>query len=195
VAASRISSSQAKFVYLLNADNIKDSSIPSDAFVVYQGHHGDHGAKYADVILPGSAYTEKSATYVNTEGRAQVTTAAVPPPAGAREDWKILRALAEVSGTYLPYDDVEEVRMRLSEFSPSLRSYDSLERSSFGDLGLRQLGTSGTPLSETDLSLPIRDFYMTDPVSRSSSTMAKCSQVFYFILFYFCFELKPGCFF
>ena len=41
------------------------------AFVIYQGHHGDRGAHRADVVLPGAAYTEKSGTYVNTEGRVQ----------------------------------------------------------------------------------------------------------------------------
>ncbi len=37
------------------------------------GHHGDRGASRANVVLPGAAYTEKTATYVNTEGRAQQT--------------------------------------------------------------------------------------------------------------------------
>jgi len=50
----------------------------------------------ADVVLPAAAYTEKNATYVNTEGRAQQTRAAITPPAMAREDWKIIRALSEV---------------------------------------------------------------------------------------------------
>lgn len=60
------------------------------------GHHGDVGAPMADIILPGAAYTEKNATYVNTEGRAQQTRVAVTPPGIAREDWKILRAISEV---------------------------------------------------------------------------------------------------
>ncbi|KAI9366025.1 hypothetical protein DFJ73DRAFT_637600 [Zopfochytrium polystomum] len=170
---------KAKFVYLLNADEIAEGDIPAGAFVVYQGHHGDVGAQYADVVLPGAAYTEKSATYVNTEGRAQVTRAAVPPPPGAREDWKILRALAEVSGVDLPYDEVEEVRARLVEFSPSFRSYDVVEESSFVDFALGHLGTSGG-LSAVPFNLPVKDFYMTDPISRSSSTMAKCSQAYTF---------------
>ena len=51
----------------------------------------------ADVIFPGAAYTEKQATYVSTEGRAQQTLVAVTPPGLAREDWKIIRALSEVS--------------------------------------------------------------------------------------------------
>lgn len=78
-------------MYLLNADDITPASIPAGAFVVYQGHHGDVGAQLADVCLPAAAYTEKSTTWVNTEGRTQVGRAAVPPPGAAREDWKIVR--------------------------------------------------------------------------------------------------------
>ncbi|KAJ1569268.1 hypothetical protein HK405_007477 [Cladochytrium tenue] len=169
-----------KFVYLLNADDAVESEIPSGAFVVYQGHHGDQGARLADVVLPGAAYTEKSATYVNTEGRAQVTRAAVPPPAGAREDWKILRAVAEVAGVDLPYDEAAEVRHRLAEFSPSFVAYDDAAGgpAAFADMGLQTLGVAGGELagSGAKFDLPVKDFYMSDPISRSSSTMAKCSK-------------------
>ncbi len=77
---------------------ITRQDLDKDAFVVYQGHHGDKGAEMADVILPGSAYTEKSGTYINTEGRAQLTRVAVSSPVNAREDWKILRAISEIAG-------------------------------------------------------------------------------------------------
>ncbi|KAJ3084691.1 putative NADH dehydrogenase 78K chain precursor [Rhizoclosmatium globosum] len=171
--------SSAKFVYLLNADHFDESEIPKNAFVVYQGHHGDHGALYADVILPGAAYTEKSATFVNTEGRTQVTRAAVPPPAAAREDWKIIRALAEVSGVDLPYNETMEVRQRLGDVAPSLVSYDGLEGSEFYSLAVSQLKNASTSaLSKIPFSLPIKDFYMTDPISKSSVTMAKASKAF-----------------
>ena len=90
VPSAKTSKITPRFLYLLGADEITPQDIPVDAFVVYQGHHGDIGAHYADVILPGSAYTEKSVTYVNTEGRSQLTRAAVPPPGAAREDWKVL---------------------------------------------------------------------------------------------------------
>ncbi|CAG8725922.1 12698_t:CDS:2, partial [Acaulospora colombiana] len=128
-----------KFIYLLGADEIKPQDIPKGAFVVYQGHHGDTGAHYADVILPGAAYTEKSATYVNTEGRPQLTRAAVPPPAAAREDWKIIRALSEVSGFTLPYDDVPSIRDRMSEIAPHLTRHDIIEHTSNPELGIKHL--------------------------------------------------------
>ena len=78
-------------------ENIERSQLSEDCFIVYQGHHGDQGALIADVVLPGAAYTEKDATFVNTEGRSQHTRVAVTPPGMAREDWSIIRALSEVS--------------------------------------------------------------------------------------------------
>jgi NADH dehydrogenase (ubiquinone) Fe-S protein 1 len=93
VPSKKATTTKPKFIYLLNADDIDPASIPRDAFVVYQGHHGDLGAQLADVCLPGSAYTEKSTTWVNTEGRSQLGRAAVPPPGAAREDWKIIRCV------------------------------------------------------------------------------------------------------
>ena len=87
-------------------------------FVVYQGHHGDAGAQRADVILPGAAYTEKSGTYVNTEGRVQRGFRAVYPPGDAREDWTILRAFSAVIGKPLPYDTIEALRARMEQVNP-----------------------------------------------------------------------------
>ena len=56
-----------KVIFLLGYDNnISPKDIPKDSFVVYIGSHGDQGAQYADVILPASAYTERSGTYGNS---------------------------------------------------------------------------------------------------------------------------------
>lgn len=59
----------AKVVFLLGADNFYHEDIPEDAYVIYQGHTGDEGAYYADLILPAASYLEKNATFVNTDGR------------------------------------------------------------------------------------------------------------------------------
>ena len=72
-------------IFLLGADEI---DIPPGAFVVYLGTHGDQGARRADVILPGAAYSEKAGVYVNTEGRVQIAARAAFPPGEAREDWR-----------------------------------------------------------------------------------------------------------
>jgi NADH dehydrogenase (ubiquinone) Fe-S protein 1 len=113
-----------ELVYSLGAE---DFDAPEGAFVVYQGHHGDRGAAAADVVLPGAAYTEKPATYVNTEGRAQRAMPALAPHGRAREDWKIVRALSEVCGAALPYDDLAGVRARLAEVAPHFARVDDVE--------------------------------------------------------------------
>lgn len=175
-----------KFVYLLNADDFVPSQIPANAFVVYQGHHGDVGAQFADVCLPGAAYTEKSTTWVNTEGRTQLGRAAVPPPGAAREDWKILRALSEVLEVTLPYADVGGMRDRMWEVSPTLVKYDDIEAPSSVLTALAGLKLESTRAmkqnrkggKEGAFKKVVENFYRTDPISRSSATMSKCTRAF-----------------
>ncbi|GMM35116.1 hypothetical protein DASC09_024410 [Saccharomycopsis crataegensis] len=176
VAPSKsVAAATPKIVYLLNADEFNPEDIPKDAFVIYQGHHGDKGASYADVVLPGSAYTEKSATYVNTEGRSQSTRAATNPPGVAREDWKIIRALSEYVGHALPYSDIYSIRDRLSQIAPHLVRHDVIEPVS-PEIAATGFGVLSV-LNKTSKSVlrnPIENFYFTDVISRSSPTMAKC---------------------
>nr|XP_020739984.1 NADH-ubiquinone oxidoreductase 75 kDa subunit, mitochondrial [Odocoileus virginianus texanus] len=168
-----------KMLFLLGADGgcVTRQDLPKDCFIVYQGHHGDVGAPIADVILPGAAYTEKSATYVNTEGRAQQTKVAVTPPGLAREDWKIIRALSEIAGMTLPYDTLDQVRNRLEEVSPNLVRYDDVEGANYFQQASELSKLVNQQLLADPLvppQLTIKDFYMTDSISRASQTMAKC---------------------
>uniref|UniRef100_A0A0B7AB99 NADH-ubiquinone oxidoreductase 75 kDa subunit, mitochondrial n=2 Tax=Arion vulgaris TaxID=1028688 RepID=A0A0B7AB99_9EUPU len=168
-----------QLVFLLGADagTVKKDDLSSTSAVVYIGHHGDYGAQLADIILPTAAYTEKDAVYVNTEGRAQVAGQAVSPPGMARHDWKVIRALSEILGVTLPYDKISDVRSRLSEISPTFSHTGVAEESGFEEVA-EQLSTSGASNMSTEGISPkllrLRDFYMTDPISRSSQTMAKC---------------------
>ena len=166
-----------KFVWLLGADEFSPSEIPKDAFVVYQGHHGDRGAQIADVVLPGAAYTEKTGTYINTEGRVQMTRAATSLPGVARTDWKIIRAASEFLGAPLPYDDVVAIRDRMADISPSLTSYDVVESVALKNLSKVQLVDQNIGSKSTGRPLKniVGDFYFTDVISRSSPTMARCS--------------------
>jgi NADH-quinone oxidoreductase subunit G len=155
-------------LYLLGADDIDVAGL-GDAFVIYQGHHGDAAAPRADVILPGAAYTEKNATYVNTEGRPQRAKLAVFPPGDAKEDWKILRALSEAIGKKLPLDTLSQVRARMAEIAPQLVDIDVIRPAPW-----QGVGRAGKFLASPFKS-PIEDFYRTDPISRASLTMAECS--------------------
>ena len=164
-------SGEIEAVYLLGADEI-DTGRLGGAFVVYQGHHGDAGAMRADVILPGAAYTEKEATWVNLEGRAQRSARAVHPPGEAREDWRILRALSESLGRPLPCDTVAEVRARMAEIAPPLAGTGAVEPAPWAPFG-----EDGTP-DPGPFAPAIGNYYMTDPISRSSETMAACVRAF-----------------
>jgi NADH-quinone oxidoreductase subunit G len=154
-------------VYLLAADEI-DTTKLGKAFVIYQGHHGDAGAHRADVILPGAAYTEKPGTYVNTEGRVQQGLRASYPPGDAREDWAILRALSERLGKALPYDTLDQVRARLVAVNKSFAALDQQAAGAWGPFG--KAGAMG----DAPFVSPVANFYMTDPISRASKTMADC---------------------
>lgn len=166
--SQKVTDTKAKMVWLLGADEISEKDIPHGAFVVYQGHHGDAGAQLADVVLPGATYTEKTGTYVNTEGRVQLSRAAVSLPGAAREDWKIIRAVSEYFGQALPYDDVEALRDRMEEISPALRRYDTVEPSALTSLAKVQLvdQNKGAKVGGQPLENPIKNFYMTDVISR-----------------------------
>lgn len=168
-----------KVLFLLGADagSITRPNLPKQCLIIYQGHHGDVSAPMADIILPGAAYTEKCGTYVNTEGRAQQTKVAVTPPGAAREDWKIIRAVSELAGVTLPYDTLDEVRDRLAEVSPNLVRYDDVEEANY----FKQANELSKAVNQALLieplvppQLTVKDFYMTDPISRASQTMAKC---------------------
>lgn len=168
VPSPEVAKANAKFIWLLGADEINEADIPKGAFVVYQGHHGDKGAQLADVVLPGAAYTEKAGTYVNTEGRVQQTRTATSLLGAARPDWKIIRAASEFLGAPLPYDDVEALRDRMEEISPALRRYDVVEKTSLSELSKVQLvdQNKGSTVSGATLKKPIENFFFTDAISR-----------------------------
>ncbi len=159
-------------VFLLGADEIDCNKLGS-AFVIYQGSHGDAGAHRADVVLPGAAYTEKSGTYVNTEGRVQLARRAAFPPGDAREDWTIMRALSAELGVTLAYDTLEALRVAMYAHAPHLAGIDEIEA---GDIGsLMKLTKSKAAMTSDGFGEIISDFYMTNPIARASATMAQCS--------------------
>jgi len=161
--------SKVKFVYNLGADDYAESLIPNDAFVVYQGHHGDKGALRADVIFPAASYAEKAASYVNMEGRQQRTRAAVGPILLAREDWHIIRAMSEAVGQTLPYNSLAEVRARLREVSPASGQYNEIE---LPELYLPPAKRTGASIKEATIPKRFSNFYQTCPISRASKNMA-----------------------
>jgi NADH-quinone oxidoreductase subunit G len=154
-----------KVLLALGADEV-DYAKFADSIIVYVGHHGDKGAHAADVILPAAAYTEKAGTYVNTEGRVQFAEKAVFAPGDAREDWTILRALADALGVSVGFDSFADLRAAMVAEVPAL-----------GEEGLADYGDlpSGGGSAEGAVGYPIKDFYLTNPIARASETMQRCS--------------------
>jgi NADH-quinone oxidoreductase subunit G len=168
IEAIRAQAGSFKALFLLGADEM-DTEAFANTFTVYIGTHGDNGVRHADVILPAAAYTEKHGTWVNLEGRVQLAEFAVHPPGEAREDWTILRALSDVLGKTLPFDDLGQLRAAIRADHPHL-----------GEPGLTVFPAPAAPATAAppvsgEIVYPIDDFYLTNSIARSSPTMQRCS--------------------
>ena len=169
-AAAMLSSMEVLF--LLGADEL-DFSRKGAKFTVYIGSHGDNGAQSADVILPAAAYTEKSGTWVNTEGRVQMGNRAGFAPGDAREDWAIIRALSDVLGKKLPFDSLRELRAKLYAAFPHFAGIDEIAEADSAQIAA--LAKKAGAMAKSAFASPIKDFYLTNPITRASAVMAECS--------------------
>ncbi|MBP1860891.1 NADH-quinone oxidoreductase subunit NuoG [Rhizobium herbae] len=159
-------------LFLLGADEM-DFSGKTAGFTVYIGSHGDEGAHGADVILPGATYTEKSGTWVNTEGRVQIGNRAGFAPGDAREDWAIIRALSDVLGKKLPFDSLAELRGKLHAAHPHFADVDMIAPGGSGEIAA--LAQKAGEMAKSAFASPVKDFYLTNPIARASAVMAECS--------------------
>jgi len=160
-------------LFLLGADEFGAQHLGDKTFVVYIGSHGDTGAHRADVILPGATYTEKSGTWVNTEGRVQMGNRATFPPGEAREDWAVLRALSDVLGKKLPFDSLSQLRARLYAAYPQFAAIDGIPDSNSS--AIASLAALGGIVRPEPFIPVVADFYLTNPIARASKVMAECS--------------------
>ena len=159
-----------KLLLSLGADEM-DYTPFANALKVYVGHHGDKGAHAADIILPASAYTEKGGTYVSTEGRVQFADKAVFAPGDAREDWTILRALADALGVSVGFDSFDQLRAAMIAEAPAL----GVEGLADYGTALPQVSSARGKVKAARIGYPIKDFYLTNPIARASVVMQRCS--------------------
>ncbi len=158
-------------IFLLGADEYDLQSLDK-TFVVYIGSHGDVGAHHADVILPAAAYTEKSAIYVNSEGRVQMTKRAVFPPGEAKEDWAIIRALSARIDKILPFDNLAQLREKLYAEFPHLQNINQIKAGNIS--AMKELAKIPAKTSNVLLRSPIKEYYLTNAIARASKIMAEC---------------------
>lgn len=157
-----------KMVISLGADEV-DFTKFADSMIVHIGHHGDKAAHAADVILPAAAFSEKDGSYVNTEGRVQYAEKAVFAPGDAREDWTILRAMADALGVSVGFDSFEQLRAAMVAEVPAL-GVEGL-----ADYGALPAASAGAKAEGVIAGYPIKDRYLTNAIARSSPTLQRCS--------------------
>lgn len=164
----KIIAAKPKVLLALGADEM-DFAPFADSLKVYIGHHGDKGAHSADIILPAASYAEKPGTYVNTEGRVQFAEKAVFAPGDAREDWTILRALADALKVEVGFDSFAELQAAMFAAVPELG------REGLADFGPLPKPAAKAKAQGTIEAYPITDFYLTNPIARASTVMQQCS--------------------
>ncbi|SIS61982.1 NADH-quinone oxidoreductase subunit NuoG [Paracoccus saliphilus] len=157
----------AEVIFSLGADEVEIAEGP---LVIYQGSHGDRGAHRADIILPAACYTEENGLFVNTEGRPQLAMRANFAPGEAKENWAILRALSAELGQTLPWDSLAQLRRALVKTVPHLAKIDEVPENEWQPLSLADLGRA-------DFVNLVKDFYLTNPIARSSPLMAELSRM------------------
>ena len=166
-------SGSLKLLFSFGADEI-DYSKFQNTKIIYMGSHGDRGASNADLILPSAAYTEKDAIYINTEGRLQYAYQASFPPNEAKTDWKIINQISEMLNLNWGFVTLDDVREKIKNQYPDLFNQVSADRPY-----KRLLANKASKISfdNKEIGSMIKDFYLTDSISRLSKTMAECSQI------------------
>jgi formate dehydrogenase major subunit len=92
-----------------------DHLVVQDLFVTETAFH-------ADVILPASAFAEKSGTFTNTDRRVQLAREVIKPPGDARQDLWIIQEIAKRMGLDWRYDGPADVFTEMTQVMPSLQN-------------------------------------------------------------------------
>ena len=167
----KVYAGKINLLYLYAADEIDFNNIPEKTFIIYHGHHADKGAQKADLIIPTSCYTEKEGIFINAEGRSQISYQVKEPLLNVKHAWSFFIDLAKSFKINLGYSNFDELRRILFNLYPHTQNIDLVEKTSF----IKSKKSSGAFSNET-ISSNIKNFYMTDSVSRLSKVMAECSK-------------------
>jgi len=153
-------------VFLVGQDNL--SFDKKDEFIIYLGSHGDKGAEMADIILPGSAYTEQDGHFTNLEGKIQKAQKASYPPGEAKEDWQIINELAEFMNNRKLFNDKDELES-------SMFNYLNLQKEKQNNVEDKYNSPSEEDFKSEELKVVIKDYYFSNVIARASKTMVECN--------------------
>ena len=158
-----LKSNKFEIVYLVGQDDLELDK--KDEFIIYQGSHGDKGAEIADIILPGSAYTEQDGHFTNLEGKIQKAYKASYPPGDAKEDWQIINELAEVMNNRKLFNDKDELESSMFNFLKLQKEKEIVDSK-------EQLNSN---FQNEKLNIQVKDYYFSNVIARSSKTMIECN--------------------
>jgi len=158
-----LESNKYEVVYLLGQDALNFKK--QNEFIIYQGSHGDKGAEMADVILPGSAYTEQNGYFTNLEGKLQKAYKASYPPGEAKEDWLIINELSKIITNKTIFKDKEELES-------SMLNYLNLFKEK--NLSIKHSEKTDLNFEYEQFIIKDYDYYYSNSIARASKTMFKC---------------------
>ena len=156
---------QFEILFLVGQDNLRFDK--KDEFIIYQGSHGDRGAEIADIILPGSAYTEQDGHFTNLEGKIQKALKASYPPGDAKEDWQIINELSEFISNRKLFKDKDELES-------SMFNYLNLQNDKQNIL-VREKNHNFGEFYDENLEVVLKAYYFSNVIARSSKTMIECN--------------------
>ena len=155
----KIKKNELEILLLFGQDDLK--FIKSKEFIIYIGSHGDRGAEIADIILPGSAYTEQDGYFTNLEGKIQKAYKATYPPGEAKEDWQIINELsALISKKYLYYNKDDLIKAMLNYLKLHTK------------IGSFQIPNYN--FLEENILVDEINYYHSNSIARASKTMTDC---------------------
>ena len=159
VTLTKTLNNEFEILLLVGQDNLKFKK--KNEFIIYIGSHGDRGAEYADIILPGSTYTEQDGYFTNLEGKLQKAYKSSYPPGKAMEDWEIINNLSELLKRKKIFKDKDEL-------TDSMINFINLREETNKNENI------DTNFFNEKIIVDNSDYFFSNVIARSSKTMLDC---------------------
>tara|TARA_B100000989_G_scaffold271490_1_gene228291 strand:- start:1673 stop:3718 length:2046 start_codon:yes stop_codon:yes gene_type:complete len=169
-----VNKKKSDLLILFAADEIDLEGLHDDTFIIYFGHHGDKTANMADMIIPIPCFTETEGIFVNLEGRPQISAKIKNPLSNVNESWKFFLETAKVLNIDLGFNNFQQLRKALFNKHNHLKNINIVKKNILSKITSKN-STKYKPILSKTISSNIKNFYMTDSVSRLSLVMSNCS--------------------
>ncbi len=154
----KLSQNAIDLLFLIGQDKLKLDK--KDLYVVYIGSHGDDGAKNADLILPGCAYTEQDGYYTNLEGKIQKAYKASYPTELAKEDWLIINEISKIIRDKSLFKDKDELIDSMFNYLNHTRKEEFI--------------MTDYTFENQKIFIDEIDYYFSNVIAKNSKTMSEC---------------------